>query len=237
MNILKEIKWSLLPKHTYCRICKGATMKIGKEVRIHNCRIIVTPGSSLEIGDYASIENSDISVSSGQMKIGPYSIIGGKTERQLLNIEKGSIHIGHHTKICARRFWVRFGGAVRIGCYTNINSGSEIRCDESVTIGSYNQISYSVNIWDTNTHSILPKEERRRIAEQYYPYFGKELAAPLTSPVEIGDDCWLGQGVTVLKGSIVGDGVIVGVNSIIPGKTIPANSTVVTDISLKVIKK
>ena len=31
--------------------------------------------------------------------------------------------------------WVRFGGHLIIGRYNCINNGSEIRCDESVTVG------------------------------------------------------------------------------------------------------
>lgn len=232
--ILTELKWSFSPKHTYFRVCAGATAKIGKNVTIRNSRIIVTPGSSIEIGDNTCIENTGISVDGGKCVIGDYSLVGNAVERLLLNIEKGEIHIGHHSRISAKRFWVRFGGIVRIGNYTNINSGSEIRCDESVSIGSYNQISFNVNIWDTNTHNILPAKERREIAEKYYPYFGKEISRPVTAPIVIGDDCWLGQGATILKGSNLGDSVIIGYNCTIPGKTIPTNSTVVTDVILKI---
>lgn len=232
--ILTELKWAFIPKHTYFRVCTGATAKIGKNVSIRNSQIIVTPGSSIEIGDNTCIENTGISVDGGKCVIGDYSLVGNAVERLLLNIEKGEIHIGHHSKVSAKRFWVRFGGIVRVGNYTNINSGSEIRCDESVSIGSYNQISFNVNIWDTNTHNILPAKERREIAEKYYPYFGKEISRPVTAPIVIGNDCWLGQGATILKGSNLGDGVIVGYNCIIPGKTIPENATVVTDVTLKI---
>lgn len=232
--ILTELKWSLLLRYTYFRVCAGATAKIGKNVTIRNSRIIVTSGSIIEIGDNVCIENTDISVDGGKCVIADYSLIGNTEGRPLLNIEKGEIHIGHHSKISAKRFWVRFGGTVRVGNYTNINGGSEVRCDESVSIGSYNQISYNVNIWDTNTHNILPFQERRAVAEKYFPYFGKETTRPFTAPVVIGNDCWLGQNATILKGSILGDGVIVGYNSTIPGKIIPANATVVTDVTLKI---
>ena len=108
-----------------------------------------------------------------------------------------------------------------------------MRCDESISIGSYNQISYDINIWDTNTHNILPVEDRRRVAEEYFPYFGKETEKPITKPVIIGDDCWLGERVSILKGSIIGDEVIVGYNTTITGKNIQSKSTVVSEISLK----
>lgn len=237
MSILTELEWGYLPKHTYFRVCSGAMAKIGRNVSIRNSRIIVTPGSSIEIGDNVSIENTTISVEGGKCTIGAYSLIGNTETHLMLNIEKGEIHIGHHSKISARRMWVRFGGVVHVGDYTNINGGSEVRCDERVTIGSYNQISFYVNIWDTNTHTILPAEERRKVAEKYYPYFGKETSRPSTAPIIIGDDCWLGQNTTILKGSHLGNEVIVGYNSIIAGKTIPEKTTVVTDVKLKLIER
>lgn len=234
MNRLTEIKWSFLFSHSYVRICSGATVHIGQNVSIYNSRIIVAPGSSIWIGDNVSIENTEISVVNGKCRIEDYDIIGSKAHRQLLNIESGEITIGHHSKIDTQRIWVRYNGNVTIGNYTNINSGSEIRCDESVCIGNYNQISFNVKIWDTNTHSILSREKRRERAEKYYPYFGKELSRPKTAPVIIGDDCWLGQNSTLLKGTHLENEVIVGFGCIIVGKYIQSNSTVVQEATLKI---
>lgn len=234
--VLTELKWSFLPKQTYFRVCSGAVCKLGRNVTIRNSRIIVTPGSLLEIGNDVCIENTVISVSNGKLTIGDYSLIGDN-QNVILNIESGEINIGHHTKIAAKRCWVRFGGVLCIGNYTNINAGSEIRCDESITIGNYNQISYGVNIWDTNTHNIYSFRKRRDIAEKYYPYFGKELERPKTKPVIVGDDCWLGEKVSLLKGTSIANGVIVGYNTTLVGKYIPANSTVVTDCALKIFER
>lgn len=237
MSFFSQIKWTHLPNHTYFRVCPTANVKIGKKVIIRNSRIIITPGSSIEIGDNVTIENSEISVDHGKCVIGDYSLIGSKESRLLLNIETGAVNIGHHSKISVRRMWIRFGGILSIGDYTNINVGSEIRCDERISIGSYNQISYNVNIWDTNTHSILPMEERRFVTQKYYPYFGKEISRPSTAPITIGDDCWIGQNSSILKGTALGDEVIVGFNTIIPGKIIPSKTTVVSNVDLKTIQR
>lgn len=235
--ILSEVKWSYLFHRTYFRACLGSFVTIGKNVLIKNSRIIVSPGSKLTIEDNVRIENVDISIVDGILIIGKDTILGNHTNKQQVNIESGQIIIGHHSRISAKRLWIRFGGIVTIGNYTNINEGSEIRCDECVTIGSYNQISYNVNIWDTNTHNILPINERRMQTECYFPYFGKETNKPLTSPVNIGDDCWLSQNVAILKGTDLGDAVIIGYNCIIPGKKIPHNTTVVMDLRLKIIER
>lgn len=233
MSKLTEIKWRYMLHHTYFRVCNGAELSLGKNVCIKNSRIIVTPGSSIRIGDGVVIENAEISVVDGSVSIGEYVRIGHTKDSTLINVECGRMRVDHHTKIAARRVWIRFGGDLSIGCYTNINSNSEIRCDERISIGNFNQISYEVNIWDTNTHNILPKGNRREIAQKFWPYFGKETEKPITKPVIIGDDCWLGERVSILKGSIIGDEVIVGYNTTIPGKNIQSKSTVVSEISLK----
>ena len=234
MKYISEIQWKFLFQKTYFRLCEGSIGTIGKNVSIKNSRIIITQGSKIVIGNNVRLENCVISVANGSLTIGDHTIIGDSDNSPLLNIERGEIQVGHHTKINAKRFWVRYGGIASVGNYTNINANSEVRCDEKVTIGDYNQISYGVNIWDTNTHTILPVTERRELTKKYYPYFGKELSKPLTSPVFIGDDCWLGQGTAILKGSTLGNGVIVGYGTVIPGKVIPSNSTAVMDVCLKI---
>ena len=41
------------------------------------------------------------------------------------------------------------------------------------------------------------------------------------APVKIGKDCWLGADVTVLKGSVIGDGAIIGAKSLVKGEIPP----------------
>ncbi len=237
MGVLSEIKYKWIFHKSYFRVCEGANAKIGRNVIINNSRIIVTPGSSVEFGDNVRIENAVLSIDSGACIIGNNSIIGSASEKVMLNIESGKIQIGHHSKICASRFWVRFGGNIHIGNYTNINRGGEIRCDEVVSIGDYNQISYNVNIWDTNTHNVYSKDERRRITEEHYPYYGYENKRPKTNPVIIGNDCWIGENVSILKGTIINDEVIVGYNCLLSNVEIPSKTTVVTKSILDIHKR
>lgn len=234
---LNEIKYKWLFHKSYFRVCTGANAKIGRNITIKNSRIIVTPGSCVEIGDNVRIENAVLSIDSGACVIGNNSIIGSASEKVMLNIESGKILIGHHSKISASRFWVRFGGNIHIGDYTNINSGSEIRCDEVVSIGDYNQISYNVNIWDTNTHNVYSKDARRHITEEHYPYYGYESKRPKTKPVIIGNDCWIGEKASILKGTIINDEVIVGYNCLLCNVEIPSKTTVVTKSVLDIHKR
>lgn len=228
--ILFNIHLKYLLRGNYVHSPSSASLSISPSASLHNVKIYVSPGAKLEIGEHVVINNTVICVERGECVIYDKCIIGPSSNmhKTHLVINNGRLLVNHHSKLSLERIWVRFGGVVRIGCYSNINADSEIRCDESVTIGSYNQISYGVRIWDTNTHSILSKEERRKTTEEFYPYFGYENSKPKTVPVYIGDDCWIGEKASILKGTKLGDEVIVGYNCLLSGQSVPDKSMVVT---------
>ena len=234
---IPRLKIKYLFAGTFFRVFAGSKVQIGSNVKILHSRLIVGPGASLKIASNVKIQNSEIYVEKGSLEIGEYCIFVGdnKYRRVRIIINEGKVSIGNHTRISCEKMWIRFGGKLTIGDYSNINTGSEIRCDESVVIGSYNQISYDVKIWDTNTHNILDIDERRAIAEKYYPYFGYEEKRPKSSPVQIGDDCWIGEGAAVLKGSNLGNCSVVGMRTVIAGQSIPPNGRVVQDIKLRLL--
>lgn len=227
---LFSIHLEFLLHGNYVHAPASAFVSISSTAFLRNVKIYVSPGAKLEIGDNVNLSNALICVEKGECIINEKCIVGGASKTQLTQIivNHGSLYVDHHTKLSLERIWIRFGGHVKIGCYTNVNGGSEIRCDESITIGSYNQISFEVRIWDTNTHNILSKEERRRVAEEHYPYYGYESSKPKTAPIYIGDDCWIGERASILKGTIVGDESIVGYGCLLSGQDVPANTIVVS---------
>lgn len=233
-----EFKYEYLFSKTLIRTFNGSRCDISTHANIRNSKIVVSSGAKLSIGNHVLIENVEIYVEKGSFLIQDHSILQSdlKNNKLKIIINDGDVIIGHHSKISCYRIWVRFGGRLEVGNYTNVNKGSEIRCDENIIIGSYNQISYNVKIWDTNTHNILEKEQRRRIAEDYFPYFGYEKGKPKTQSVKIGDDCWIGENAAILKGTSLGDGSIVGFNTILAGENISPNNVVVQDIILKKLK-
>lgn len=178
----------------------GGIVRIAESAHLRNIRCYVYPGAKLTIGSECRLSDAIICVEKGDVTIGNYAIVcGTQSEPVTITINNGTVEVADHSKLACKRVWLRFGGSLSIGRYTNINRGSEIRCDESVTIGSYNQISYNVRIWDTNTHSILPTEVRRQITREKFPYFGYESDRPVTAPVRIGNDCWIGENSAILK--------------------------------------
>lgn len=235
MGLLKRLliflRYSLFSR-SYVRVIGSGKLKINGKAHLHKVRIYVYPDASLEIGDCCNVRNSTISIVKGGCQISDYSIIEGTQ----VCIDHGHASIGHHTKLALRRIWVRFGGKLMIGNYTNINAGSELRCDENVEIGSHNMISYNTRIWDSNTHTILPPEHRRTSTIEHFPYFGWEDSKPNTKPVFIGNDCWIGENVVIMKGTTIGNESIVGYGTMIIGKDIPKHSRVVNERILRVSK-
>lgn len=233
---IPHFKLDYLFSKTLFRTFPGADVRIGSNVTISHSKIVVSSGAHLTIGSNVIIKNAEIYIEKGSFNMGDYCILQGNSRgaNSVFIVNEGTVTIGDHSRLSTDRVWVRFGGNLIIGGYTNINQGSEIRCDERIEIGSYNQISYRVKIWDTNTHTILEKVERRKIAEKYYPYFGYEENRPVTSAVSIGDDCWLGEDTAVLKGTKIGDGSVIGFRTTIAGQTIPSNSRVVQEIKLRI---
>lgn len=100
----------------------------------------------------------------------------------------------------------RPGATIEIGDYTAINRRTEIMCYERVTIGKRCGIGWDVQIMDTAEHSMD--------------------GGPVSAPVTIGDDVWIGIQVLVLQGVTIGEGAIIGARSVVT-RDIPARALAV----------
>ena len=102
-----------------------------------------------------------------------------------------------------------YGGKLTIGdnFYAtrnlNVYCGEEIEIDADVLIGSY------VLITDLS-HGINPEDEKNY-----------QKQAITTKPVFIGKGCWLGDKVSVLPGTHIGEKCVVGSNSVVRGEIPP----------------
>lgn len=228
INKVRETRWLYYLNRTKVRVAAGSSFKVGEKTALKRCTIHVVNGSLL-IGEGCILDGVSIYINSGTVVLGKNSIIRGLPDCQIL-IDGGDLSTFDHSRIQCKRIWVRFGGVLSVGRYTTINEGSEIRCDERITIGSYCQISHDVNIWDTNTHCISTIEERKDSFETHFPYFGKEFKRPKTNPIAIGDFCWIGERSALLKGTELGNNVTIGFNTTVINQKISENNTVVTNI-------
>lgn len=181
---------------------------------IENSTIILENNSQLILDENVIIKNYAIHVKQGVVKIGKETRLTGINNQVSLYIENGTLTISDHSIIQAE-FCIRYGGQCSIGSYTGIMSGTEIRCDEKLSIGSFNMISYECMIYDTNTHVTYAKDVRREKTRKSFPNIGAEVEKPATSPVSIGDDCWLGKRAVVLKGVSIGDECTIATNAVV----------------------
>lgn len=105
-------------------------------------------------------------------------------------------------------------GPIEIGDHVTIGNGTIIYASKigGVTIGNNTMIAANSYIIDAD-HGI---EAGALIREQ----------ANSVAPVEIGEDVWVAANVTVLKGSKIGSGAVIGAKALVKGE-IPENAIAV----------
>lgn len=94
-----------------------------------------------------------------------------------------------------------------IGDRTVIGYHSDISAAVKVTIGSDVMIAKDCYISDNDSHPIDPALRRKHAA----------ISEEDASPVEIGDNVWIGVGCCILKGSKIGENSIIAANSVVTG--------------------
>lgn len=227
---MKTVVNKLLGKQTkqndgLVKLAKGALFSKQASVKLHNCSIQLEKDAELVLHENVTLSNYHIHIIAGRLEIGAFTqMLGAANGGTSLVIEKGSLHIAHHCVVKAE-FSVRFGGQCSIAEYSGIMDGTEIRCDERVSIGAYNMISYECMIYDTNTHCEYAVTERRKRTMADFPNIGAEKDKPTTAPVLIGNDCWLGKRSVILKGVHLGDNSTVAACAVLT-KSAPAGSLV-----------
>lgn len=237
INRFRGLRWKYLLYGSYVYADANSRLCIGSNVKIICSKIHLTGKSEVEILNGVHIKNVTIICSRSSLKIGELSVItnGSMPTRSRIILTNGSkVVFGTHNRLKMQRVWVRFGGQVRLGNYINLNEYSEIRCDESIIVGDYVEISYNVKIWDTNTHEFEQIDQRR---ERWCKLYLKRDVSekPKTCPISIGSDSWIGERVAILKGTTIGERCVVGFGTIISNKSIPDSTTVLNCIDLKLI--
>ena len=139
------------------------------------------------------------SFKNSRIEIGNGSIINSSPVSNMLGLYQRTIIVA------------RYGGKISIGEKCGI-SGSTIYAMSNISIGNNCQIGANCKIIDNDFHP-LEKEIRRRSVDERYIR---------KKDVTIGNDCFIGMNSIVLKGTVLGDGVIVGAGSVVSG-TFPDN--------------
>lgn len=107
--------------------------------------------------------------------------------------------------------WGREEGAGRIdiGDYVLISPGTRISAGDAVTVGNAVMMAHGVYITDSDWHGLYDRTARD----------------PEPRPVVIGDNVWLGDRCTILKGVTIGANSVVGAGAVV-SRNVPANVVV-----------
>ncbi len=131
---------------------------------------------------------------------------------------------GHHAMLSAWKTGAKVP-LVKIGKYCDFGHFNHITCCQSIEIGEGVLTGMYVLISD-NSHG------RNDLTDAY----SRPVVRPLFSkgPVKIGRNVWIGDKVTILGGVSIGEGAIIGANSVVT-HDIPAYS-IAAGIPARVIK-
>lgn len=118
---------------------------------------------------------------------------------------KGDASIGSGCKIS-----VAENASLIIGANFRISAHSVLDCNKLIEFGDNCLLSWDVLIMDSDYHHILKDNK---------------IINP-TKDIVIGNHVWIGNGVTILKGTYIPDNVIVACRSLITKKVLTPNSVV-----------
>lgn len=112
-------------------------------------------------------------------------------------IFSGPARIGHGSKISVGR-----QGQLILGANFTISAESSIVSHKIIRFGDNCLLSWDILVLDTDFHSITCN--------------GKTINEP--QEILIGDNCWIGCRTTVLKGSVIPSGCVIGANALVAGQ-------------------
>lgn len=122
-----------------------------------------------------------------------------------INVGGGALHFGNKTHILSGSRIANFveGGKITIGDGCFIGYGFSLLNASEVTIGNHVLFASQVLITSEN-HGIDPESELSYVAQPL-----------VSSPVHIGDGCWIGEKVCILPGVTIGKKCIIGAASVV----------------------
>lgn len=137
-------------------------------------------------------------------------------------IEGGKIVFGGKMRIRMGGY-IYVKGRLEIGDDIDMSYGITIIAYDKVTIGDRSQLGWEVQIMDTDCHLMESTETGERF--------------PMTSPIIIGNHCWICNGSRIMKGSVIPNDVIVGSDSLVNKRLDVPSYSVVAGIPAKLKKE
>lgn len=125
------------------------------------------------------------------------------------------------------------GAEIEIGDHVGI-SGATIYARKSIKIGDRTCIGGNCKILDNDFHPI-ETHKRNVLINGAAPEDGEQADWIGTKSIEIGKDCFIGCNSIILKGTVLGDGCVVGAGAVVSGNF--DDNCVIAGNPARVIKK
>ncbi|TQM14906.1 acyltransferase [Pseudonocardia kunmingensis] len=134
---------------------------------------------------------------------------------------RGMVFLGKRVEVEARRGY----GRLEIGRWVHIGDGTAIRCHEGstrigdkVVFGRHNTVNCYLDV-EIGAATLVADwvyvtDFDHRTDDVHAPIKDQGI---VKSPVRIGPDCWLGVKVSVLRGSRIGRGAVLGAHAVVRG--------------------
>lgn len=134
---------------------------------------------------------------------------------------RGTIVLGDDVTIegkCSFIFAARYRPRplLKIGSRTGMGHNCTFTIGDSITLGDDCRLSGNITMLDVSGHPTEPEARRR----------GDPAPPDSVRPIVIGDNVWIGNGVTILPGVTVGDNCVIAAGTVLTA-SIPANSLVI----------
>ena len=131
---------------------------------------------------------------------------------------RGKLAIGKGSLIACRVDFDHRGGVVSIGSRCFVGA-SHLVCHTAITIEDDVMISWGVVIVDHDSHSLKMSVRKHDVRE--WLKGEKSWVDVGIRPVRICKGAWIGFGASILKGVTIGEGAVVGANSVVTRDVAP----------------
>lgn len=232
----------------------NSVIEIGENVQFQETVFYFHNNSRIVVNDNASFQRCKFELfNNAEMKIGESDYLAdisielfeqaeaifdkrvgacynSEMSRQHWHIGKGAkLEIGNGGCFSRGIIYIKDNAILKIGRDFHANSNYRIVADEytSIIIGDDCMFSYDIIVRSNDAHSIFDIDTCQNVNSTYCICQSRKVG--------IGNHVWIGERVVILYDTLIGDGSIIGIMSLVKGK-IP-NNCIAVGIPARVIRK